>query len=386
MRTRFLVVATTVIALSCSGGSGPTASKSPSPSAAPSASPAASPTPDLSGSSYGLYLAGTRLDMIDTNAQTAASAPVAPPSVRSCGAGMGAVLQPPVSATADKVFFRYGDAKIRSLVLPAAGSPRLGQIEDVTTVPGGPSQVSFFSVSPDGKRIAVVVEDLSPAATINIRLYVEDLRGGGHHADIYTTSTPKKGGSTLWPMGWHRGNLVLAVIAACTPPNGAVRIGPTEWHVSTATKGARLVTISPRGCVLSLWPSPAGVACVNSTTHVAYLYDWTGKLKRSVPTHDSDIQSSLSPSGRSILFSNRAGIGALPTDLLPHDASETSRALGAGNAETPIPSNIACLWIDEDHILGPQHVIGFPSGLATLLAGEPTIPSGVCAGRFPGGL
>jgi hypothetical protein len=299
---------------------------------------------------------------------------------------MGAVLQPPVSATTDKVFFRDGDTRIRSLTLPAVGSTGLGQTEDVTTVPGGSAKVSFFSVSPDDKRIAVVVEDLSPATTMNIRLYVEDLSGGGHHVDIYTKSTPKNGGTTLWPMGWHRGTLVLAVIVACTHPSGAVFMAPTEWHVSSATSGVRLATISPRGCILSLWPSPAGVACVNNAAHQAYLYDWTGKLTRRVSTRDSDIHSSLSPSGQSILFSNRAGIGALPSDLLPHIASETSRALSGSNLETPIPLNIACLWIDEDHLLGPQHVIGFPSGLATVLVGEQLIPSGVCAGRFPGGL
>jgi len=350
-----------------------------------SGTPAVSPMAVTPGSSYGLYLVGTRLDMIATNGQVDASASVAAPSVRRCSEALGAVLQPPVSASANKVYFRDGDTKIRSLALPTAGAPRLGRSEDVTTVPGGTWKVSFFSVSPDDKRIAVLVEDMSPATRINIRLYVEDLRGRGHHVDIYTTSTPKNSGTTLWPMGWHRGQLVLAVMPACTHPSGAVFIAPREWHVSSATTGVRLAAINSRNaCILSLWPSPAGVACVNGTT--AYLYDWTGKVTGTFPAGSEDLHSGRSPSGRSIFFSTRAGVGALPSDLLRHAGHEASRAVGVGNTELPIPGNIACLWIDEDHILGTQQIFGFPSGQQAELAGEPTIPSGVCVGRFPGGL
>src|SRR5881628_2878569 len=152
-----LVATTTLIAISCSGSSGPAAgaSPSPSPTAMASGTPAVSPMAVTPGSSYGLYLVGTRLDMIATNGQVDASASVAAPSVRRCSEALGAVLQPPVSASANKVYFRDGDTKIRSLALPTAGAPRLGRSEDVTTVPGGTWKVSFFSVSPDDKRIAV---------------------------------------------------------------------------------------------------------------------------------------------------------------------------------------------------------------------------------------
>src|SRR2546427_4598194 len=378
-----LVATTTLIAISCSGSSGPAGGASPSGIA--SGTPAVSPMPVTSGSSYGLYLVGTRLDMIAVNGQVGASAPVAAPSVRRCSVALGAVLQPPVSASSTKVYFRDGDTRIRSLTLPTAGSPRLGQTEDVTTVPGGLSKVSFFSVSPDDKRIAVLVEDMSPDTGINILLYVEDLRGRGNHVNIYSTSTPKNSGTTLWPMGWNRGHLVLAVMPACTHPSGAVFMSPREWHVSSATTGVRLASINSRNaCILSFWPSPAGVACVNGTT--AYLYDWTGKVTGTVPAGSGDLHSRRSPSGRSIFFSNKAGIGALPSDLLPHDGDEASRAVSVGNVELPIPGNIACLWIDEDHLLGTQQIFGFPSGQQAELAGEPTIPSGVCVGRFPGGL
>src|SRR3989442_812198 len=108
-----LVATTTLIAISCSGSSGPAAgaSPSPSPTAMASGTPAVSPIPVTPGSSYGLYLVGTRLDMIATNGQVGASAPVAAPSVRRCSVALGAVLQPPVSASSTKVYFRDGDTR-----------------------------------------------------------------------------------------------------------------------------------------------------------------------------------------------------------------------------------------------------------------------------------
>ena len=94
--------------------------------------------------------------MITPAGTIAAHAKVAAPSVHTCGQGTGAVLQPPVSASDDKVYYRDGNTKIKFLTPD-------GQTGDVTTVPGGATTVSFFSVSPDDQRIAVMVEDLSPA-------------------------------------------------------------------------------------------------------------------------------------------------------------------------------------------------------------------------------
>src|SRR5260370_21079480 len=151
------------------------------------------------------------LKLVKPDATVWATIAMAPSSVQLCSTAHDGAVQPPaVSATTDEVYFRDGDTKMREVVPP-------GSAADVTTVPGGPTTVSFFSVSPDDLRIAVLVEDLSGATSIGLRLYVEDLRGGTHHSDIYTATTPKgKTGSTLWPLGWHQGNLVLAVLPAFT--------------------------------------------------------------------------------------------------------------------------------------------------------------------------
>jgi hypothetical protein len=319
------------------------------------------------------------LELVKPDATVSATVAITPSSVQFCSTAHDGVLAPPaVSASSDEVYFRDGDTKIREVVLP-------GSAADVTTVPGGPTTVSFFSVSPDDQKIAVLVEDLSGSTSIGLRLYVEDLHGGGHHSDIFTSSTPKsKAGSTLWPMGWHQGAIVLAVVPACTfEPAG---LTPSEWHVANASSAARMATIRANACTLSYWPSAAGVGCAD-TNGVTTLYDWTGKvLSVTGPgsTGSGYSMTSLSPAGQSILFAAGAGIGApLPATGIVQ--------LGPGPYAT-VPGHSACLWIDEDHLLAPDAVIQFPAetpgNLQVTATVEPlaATASGICAGRFPGGL
>ncbi len=335
----------------------------------PSGSPAAT--------SYGLLLTAGTLEMVTPAGTIAAHAKVAAPSVQGCGQGTGAVLQPPVSASDNKVYYRDGNTKIKFLTPD-------GQTGDVTTVPGGATTVSFFSVSPDDQRIAVMVEDLSPASTIKLTLYVEDLLGHTNHSVIYTKTVPKlKGnGSTLWPMGWHNGLLVLGVFAPCTyEPAG---LAPIEWHVANAATGVRVATIG-NPCIPSFWPSPSGVACIDQTTHQANVYNWGASFITSQPADVADRQSGLSPGGVSVFFSPGTGIGA-PTPVT-HIFTR-----GSGGPYATVAGHNACLWIDEDHLLAPDAVIGFPSlkvgsspsQVPTTIVALPA--SGECAGRFPGAL
>ena len=349
-----------------------------SPSAAASVPPAPSPIAVPLTGFYGILLASGHVELIRPDASIAATAPIALSSVTSCSSqGDGAMQAPPVSASNNQVYFRDGDTRIRRL------TPPTGAV-DVTTVPGGPTTVSFFSVSPDDQRIAVLVEDLSGATNIALRLYVEDLVGHGHHADIYTTTQPKgKTGTTLWPMGWHAGNLVLAVVIACTfEPAG---LHPAEWHVSNASTAVRIATISNTSCVMSIWPSPAGVGCVIPNGNATTLYNWAGNVIAGTgpgPTGSNYEQSGLSPLGNSIFFATGAGIGA------PSPATGIVQ-LGPGPYAT-VQGHMACSWIDEDHLLAPDAVIQFPAETpGNVQVNAPVTPlaaGGLCAGRFPGGL
>jgi len=374
-----------LLTISCGGGSSgsqspnPFASPSAHPTASASSAPSATPSAGPLTGTYGLIISAGMLELVKPDATVSASVAMAPSSVQFCSASHDGAVQPPaVSATTDEVYFRDGDNKIREVVPP-------GSAADVTTVPGGPTTVSFFSVSPDDLRIAVLVEDLSGAASIGLRLYVEDLRGAGHHTDIYTTSTPKsKAGSTLWPMGWHQGALVLAVAPACTfEPAG---LTPSEWHVANASNASRMATIRSNNCTLSYWPSPAGVGCTDANG-VTTLFDWTAKvLSVTGPgaTGSGYSVASLSPAGNSIFFATGAGAGAPPpaTGIVQ---------LGPGPYAT-VQGHAACTWIDEDHLLAPDAVIQFPAETPGNLQVTATVAplaataSGICAGRFPGGL
>jgi hypothetical protein len=270
MRVGAVLLASAVLALSCGGGT-QTADTFASPKASATSPRKASPSPtaaQLTGS-YGLILSAGALMLIKPDGSLAASVDVAPASTQFCSPQHdGLVAPPPVSASNTEVYFRDGDTKIRKLVLPSSAV-------DVTTVPAGPNIISFFSVSPDDQQIAVLVVDVSSSTALTMKLYVEDLKGGGHHLDLYNAQTAKDDrGWTLWPMGWHAGSLVLAMVRACSFNSSVVT--PSEWHVSNATNGTRLTAIRASGCTLSNWPSTAGVACLDgqgATTR----YDWAGK-------------------------------------------------------------------------------------------------------------
>src|SRR6266446_6119073 len=383
MRALILVGATLLLAISCSPASTPTAAHTavPSPSPRATASPSASPSALPRAATYGLLIVdsatGRRLEMITPDGRVGASAPIGLPALQTCIPGLRASLQPPVSATSDRIYYRDGDTKIRYLT-------PTGESGDATTVPGNTTTISFFSVSPDDTRIAVLVEDFAGAGTIALRLYVEDVTGGGHHLDIYKSTTPKSAfATTLWPMGWHNSQLVLAQVKGCT--NDPNSFSPSEWHLASATTGTRTATIRVSGvlanCILSFWPSAHGVACVDQTR--AAIAGWNGTYGSPfvVPSADwPKLESAISPNGDEILFATgRGGVcdGACPVYFTAVTSSTGDRY---GNLDGVSP---ACLWIDDGHLLTPDAVLTVGSNQ---LMRKALPASGVCAGRFPGGL
>ena len=354
------MAAAMVLTVACTPGP-PPAARTPTPTGSASAHPASGQaSPCAAAAGYGLLIAAGRLELISPSGCVAATAAIGAPSVQACTSGLPAVLAPPVSASNGRVYYRDGDTRIRFLTPSGASG-------DATTVPGGPTTVSFFSVSPDDQRIAVLVEDLAPASTINLRLYVEDLTGGGHHADIYTTTIAKgQGGQTLWPMGWHQGRLVLAVVLACS---ASPVFHPVAWHVADAATGRRLATVDVSSCRSRLLPSPAGVACFDPQALSLRAYDWAGTVTAHMAAPFLSIIQApgLSPSGQDV--------------FLDRDTDWWAQAWSGEAGTSPITGHQACLWIDDGTILSPDAVTTYPSGVVTPLPG-----SGECAGRFPGGL
>jgi hypothetical protein len=304
-----------------------------------------------------------KLELVAPSGCVAANTPVAAASLHGCGEGAAAVPAPPVSATNDKVFFRDGDTKIRYLT-PS------GQTGDVTKVPGGPTMVSSFSVSPDDQRIAVVVEDFSGLPAISLQLYVEDLIGGGHHSVIYTTTLhpPLGNAGNLWALGWRKESLVLAVVGACTFQRVPF---PFAWHIVDAGTATRQVSVGTTTCLPGWWPSPAGLACFDYGKSQTILYDWSGRVTATVATKTGG-SAALSPSGALLSVVDGGGLGD-PSPV-------TSVYTVSGGAPMAFPGAMACLWIDETAMLAPGAVIQYPSGTIVRQT-----PASQCAGRFPGG-
>jgi hypothetical protein len=224
----------------------------------------------------------------------------------------------------------------------------------------------------DDKRIAVVVQDFSDSSKITLQLYVEDLIGGGHHSVIYTTTTldnPIKGGANLWPLGWHQGNLVLAVVQACTFEQVP---SPVAWHMVDAGTALRLLSVGTSTCTPGWWPSPAGLACFDYKKSQTNVYDWSGRATATVTTSAGGTPA-LSPSGAFLSVTEGGGYGD-PSPV-------TSGYNVSGGPPLRFPGAMACLWIDETAMLAPNAVIQYPSGALIMQT-----PNSRCAGRFPGGL
>jgi hypothetical protein len=169
-------------------------------------------------------------------------------------------------------------------------------------------------------------------------------------------------------MGWHAGTLVLAKVGACTFASAEP---PSEWHVSKTTDATQLANIKAVNCTLSAWPSAAGVACMDPQG-VTTRYDWAGKgpsVAAPGVQGGGFIQAGLSTTGNSVFFATAPGAGAPTTRIVTAGVPDTA----AGHS--------ACLFIDERTLLAPDAVIALAP-----VAIKPLAQSGVCAGRFPGGL
>src|SRR4029077_2869017 len=227
MRLSTLLLTVAVLLSGCGGGNGSqaktspipqaspsaTASSEPSPSgspdASPSASPVVSPPPPAVTGTFGVLVTRPTgptyaISLIGVNGIVAASTQASSPPQVACPS-VGANVPLPISTTNSRVYFMDAQGVVRFL------SPA-GAVGQATSVPApGARTRSMFAVSPDDRRIAVVVATFNSGGASTI-LYVEDLNGGSNHVVLFTES----GAYTIWPIGWHgTANLVVAKVAAC---------------------------------------------------------------------------------------------------------------------------------------------------------------------------
>jgi hypothetical protein len=161
----------------------------------------------------------------------------------------------------------------------------------------GASEQAGFAVSPDDARIAVAVFSYTPlpdGSYKGMRLYVEDLSGGGHHADIFSSTTVAE-----FPIGWTSGRLILAVSEpGCCK---ALTVNPydaTSYHVVDPATGARLAAL----CSSSAGPEgpiePIGAICYHPYLLPTY-QRWDGSpfdAPAALP-NPSEFLNAVSPDG-----------------------------------------------------------------------------------------
>ena len=237
------------------------------------------------------------------------------------------------SPSQTREYYLNGGSEVRFLTAD-------GRTAQATKIALGASEQAGFAVSPDDRRIAVAVfsytlpanQSGSPPTYDGMRLYVEDVQGGGHHVDIHSSTTVAE-----FPIGWTGGQLVMAVVnpLCCR----ALPINPyaaTSYHVVDPATGRRLASL----CENSAGPEgpiePAGAICLEGSSSPRF-QRWDGSLfaaPAAVPNPTYLV--ALSPDG------TRVAVGG-----------DRIRLMGpAGRADQLLSeSGYALGWLDAGHIV-----------------------------------
>jgi len=245
--------------------------------------------------------------------------------------GRVAVFLPTFSLSGTRVYFPDGDSQLR--VLAPDGSSSI--VHQLANVRGKTRAV--FAVSPDGNRIAISLFDWS-VTPMTLRIYVEDLLGGGNHVEIFRSTSAYE-----WPVAWHDGDVVLAVNPV---PNASNPYGAGAYHVANASDGTRIAVMGGPDCLVVGPLSPSGTACASdcdATTTCIEGVGWSG--------------------ARTLIYRrpNGMGSGASWSALSPDGTAVTTGTQGPGDGVatkagvTLFDGNVVGLrnwWIDNGHVIG----------------------------------
>jgi hypothetical protein len=358
-----------VLVVNC--GLGPVSNSHPSPSASQTATAGASPSPTGGASpsatptSAALPLGivvkdfiidgGTTytINLVGVDGKVAATA-----TGRKRSQPGGILVQmPSVSASNSRLYYLDGDSSVMFLKPDGTSGA-------ATTISVDSNSAAVFAVSPDDSRIAVAVITFPfPAKT---RIYVEDLTGGGHHIDLFSSSTLLE-----WPVGWHQGHLVIAVGANAHPQNAydGFIYGYSGYHVADASTGTRLATVCD-GYIASVPPVPAGTVCSNYPKFL--VSDWSGTT-RPAPADQGCNGGALSPDGS--MIADCQGSPAVVT-LVVVDGTQIATQYSG----TPVG------WIDSTHLVLSASNSDLSIIDARAFTKTPIQAQGFFAGTIPGAL
>ncbi len=363
---RWAAPALIVLVVGCGigpSGSNPSPTATATPSASPSPTSGASPsaTPKSAALPLGIVVkdfiidggATYTINLVGLDGRVGATATG---RKRSQPAGI-LVQMSSVSASSTRLYYLDGDSSVMFLRPDGTSGA-------ATTISLDSNSAAAFAVSPDDSRIAVAVITYPyPAKT---RLYVEDLTGGGHHVDLFSS------GSVLeWPVGWHQGHLVIAVGANAHPQNSydGFIYGYSGYHVADASTGTRLATICD-GYVASIPPVPAGTVCTNYPK--VLVSDWNGTT-RPAPADQGCGGGALSTDG--LMIADCQGIPAVVT-LVVLDGTQIATQF-SGTPEG---------WIDSTHVVLSASNSDLSVLDARAFTRTPMQAQGFFAGTIPGAL
>jgi dipeptidyl aminopeptidase/acylaminoacyl peptidase len=244
-------------------------------------------------------------------------------------------LMPWTSASRTRLYYLYAGSEVRYL-LPD------GTSGTATQIAVSPNQQAGFSVSPDDTKIAVAIFSYSPppaqgppvGAYAGMRLYVEDVQGGGHHAEIFSSTTLAE-----FPIGWVGGRLVLAVgEPTCCQALTLNPYAATSYHIVDPATGNRLVTLCDQGTPVGP-VTTAGMIC---NTGPGDFSRWDGSPipAPAAMTTPFPYLNALSPDG------TRIAVGGQPMEI------EGPR----GNFYRLAESGYVFGWLDADRFVYQNYV------------------------------
>jgi hypothetical protein len=332
-----LFVLALLLVASCSCGAlSSAATTSPSVAASPFAtrpshSDSPQPLPSPLTSAFLAIVAGpdNTINLLGSDGSAIATATVAPKPF------VAHIYMSWTSATLSRVYYLNAGSEVRYLS-PDGSSGTVTQIKLATGEQAG------FAVSPDDTRIAISIFSYTPPLanpngfaglpTYNgMRLYVEDLHGGGHHVDIFSSKTVAE-----FPIGWSSGRLILAVgQPLCCQALPLNPYAASSYHVVDPATGNRLASLcdgsdGPEGPI-----EPAGAICYHNGAGPTF-ENWDGKpfpAPAAVP--ESQYLVALAPDG------SRAAVGGAPIQIWGPNGSNSPQVV----------SGYVFGWLDATHVV-----------------------------------
>lgn len=252
---------------------------------------------------------------------------------------------PETSISNTHVYFLDGDTVIRSLAID-------GTVAVVKTIHSPPNSQVAFSVSPDDQRIAISIITLATsqsAEPVDVNMFVEDLAGlNSNRVSLYSSKTLAE-----WPIGWHAGNLVVAV--------GSRDLGTydnayaaTGYVVVDPTTRRQLASLD---CARGLLAA-AGTACADG---------WCGTASSCGPgtlakqAWDGTKSPFITPPGPPppifVAFATSVQLSPDGTRLAcsvienPHTGNTQVMLLQGGTGTFMAPGYAPLGWLDNDHLI-----------------------------------